>query len=290
MNYLVTGGCGFIGSNLVDYLVQENHKVVVIDNQSSEKIYKNKKAIYYNACITDIKNTFKLYKNIDCVFHLAAKARIQKCIKNPLETIRTNYDGTLVVLECVKKNNIRRMVFSSTSSIYGNNTSLQKETDEPDCLNHYSSSKLSAENLCKLYSKMYNMDLAILRYFNVYGKRESKKGPYSSVLGIFKRQQANNQPLTVVGDGSQRRDFINVADVIQANILACNYKGQLKADVFNVGSGINYSILEIAKKISDNIEFLPERLGESKETLADIGKISNILFYKPKYNLIDYIN
>lgn len=290
MKYLITGGCGFIGSNLVDFLIEENHEVIVIDNETSENIFKNNKAKYYKYCITDIKNTLKIYKNVDCVFHIAAKARIQKCIKNPIETIRTNYDGTLAVLECVKKNGIRRMVFSSTSSIYGNNKAPQKETDEPDCLNHYSSSKLAAENLCKLYNKMYNLDIAILRYFNVYGKRESKKGPYASVLGIFKRQKANNKSLTVVGDGSQRRDFTSVLDVVQANWLVCNYKEKINADIFNVGSGKNYSILEIAKTMSDKIEFLPSRPGEALETLADIKKMSSKFGYKSSCNLIDYIN
>jgi UDP-glucose 4-epimerase len=289
MKYLITGGCGFIGSNLVDFLVEKKHKVVVIDNESSEAVYKNPKAKYYNFCITDIKNTNKIYKNVDCIFHMAAKARIQDCIKDPLETIKTNYEGTLAVLECMKNNKVRRMIFSSTSSIYGNGKSPQKEDDESNCLNHYSLSKLGAEQLCKLYVQMHNLDIAILRYFNIFGNRESKTGPYASVLGIFKRQKNKNIPLTVVGDGSQKRDFTSVEDVVSANILACNYKEKIKSEIFNVGSGENYSVLEIANLISDKIKFLPKRIGESKETLANIKKISKKLGYKPSNTVIDYV-
>lgn len=137
---------------------------------------------------------------------------------------------------------------------------------------------------------MYSLDIAILRYFNVYGKRESKKGPYASVLGIFKRQKTSHKPLTVVGNGLQRRDFTSVLDVIQANWLACNYKEKLNSDIFNVGSGKNYSILEIAKTISDKIDFLPNRSGESIETLANIKKISDKFGYKSLHDLINYIN
>jgi UDP-glucose 4-epimerase len=289
MKYVVTGGCGFIGSNLVDYLLEQGGKVTVIDSECSGSIHKNANAKYYKYCVTDIKNTNKLYKKADCVFHLAAKARIQKCILDPIETFRTNYMGTLSVLECCKNNNVRRMIFSSTSSIYGNNKTPQKENDKPDCLNCYSASKLDAENLCRGYSKLYDLDIAILRYFNVYGKRESKKGPYSSVLGVFSKLACENKPLTVVGDGSQKRDFTNVKDVIIANYLICNYKNKINAEIFNVGSGLNYSILEIAKLISNKIIFLPNRQGESKETLADISKIMKI-GYEPKEKILDYCN
>lgn len=289
MKYLITGGCGFIGSNLVDFLIKKDHEVVVIDNESSEVVYKNPEAKYFKYSITDIKKTNNLYKNIDCVFHMAAKARIQKCIKDPIETTKTNYLGTNAVLECCKNNNVRRIIFSSTSSIYGNSVSPQKETDFPNCLNVYSLSKFCAEQLCNFYNKTYGLDVGILRYFNVYGKRESKKGPYASVLGIFRKQKRKNKSLTVVGDGSQKRDFTDVRDVINANLLLCNYELKLNSEVFNVGSGRNISILEVANKISDDITFLPERLGESKETLADITKISK-LGYEPKFNLYDYIS
>jgi UDP-glucose 4-epimerase len=289
MRYLVTGGCGFIGSNLVDYLLEQGNKVIVIDNESSETNHKNPNAKYYKYCITDVKNTNKLYKKVDCVFHLAAKARIQKCILDPVNTFKTNYMGTLSVLECCKNNNVRRMVFSSTSSIYGNNKAPQKEKDKPDCMNCYSASKLDAENLCKLYNKLYELDVAILRYFNVYGKRESKNGPYASVLGIFYRLLCNNKPLTIVGDGSQKRDFTSVKDVVIANNLICNYKNKINAEIFNVGSGQNYSIIEIANSISDKIIFLPTRQGESEKTLADISKIKKI-GYEPKEKILDYCN
>ena len=288
MKYLVTGGCGFIGSNLVDHLIKNNNKVIVIDNESSESAYKNSKAKYYKLDILNSKETNTLYKNVDCVFHMAAKARIQKCILDPIETFRTNYIGTLSVLECSKKNNVRRIVVSSTSSIYGNNKIPQKETDKTDCLNPYSKSKLDAEEICKFYNKIYNMDIVILRYFNVYGPRQSKKGPYSSLLGIFEKQYKENKPLTIVGDGNQKRDFTQINDVIQANMLVCSYRNKINSDVFNVGSGMSHSVLDIAQAISRNYIFLPARSGESRETLANINKIKK-LGYKPNYNILKYI-
>lgn len=284
--FLVTGGCGFIGSHIVDYLCKNNHKVTVIDDESGEQVYKNKKAKYHKLCITDPK-TKKLYKDVDCVFHMAAKARIQKCIADPFETYRTNYTGTLSVLEFSKFHKVKKIIFSSTSSIYGNNKSPQKESDEPDCLNPYALSKLNAESLCKNYSDLYDLNIIILRYFNVYGPRESKKGPYASVLGIFNRQKIKNKPLTIVGDGSQKRDFISVYDVVGANFSA--YKCKKNFNIINVGSGKNHSILQIAKMISDNYVFLPKRPGESKETLADIAKLKNILKYNIKCKIEDYI-
>lgn len=286
--FLVTGGCGFIGSHLVDYLCKSNNQVVVIDDESGEQVYKNKKAKYHKYCITDSR-TKKLYKNVDCVFHMAAKARIQKCIANPFETYKTNYTGTLSVLEFSKFHKVKKIIFSSTSSIYGNNKSPQKESDEPDCLNPYALSKLNAESLCKNYSDLYNLNIVILRYFNVYGPRESKKGPYASVLGIFNRQKIKNKPLTIVGDGSQKRDFTSVYDVVGANFSAYKCNKNLNCEIINVGSGKNYSILQIAKMISNNYVFLPKRPGESKETLADNSKLNKILKYNTNYNIEDYI-
>lgn len=284
--FLITGGCGFIGSHLVDNLCNQNKEVIVIDDESGEKVFKNKKANYYKYCITNPK-TKKLYKDVNCVFHMAAKARIQKCIKNPIETFHTNYMGTLSVLEFSKYHNIKKIVFSSTSSIYGNNPIPQKESDNPDCLNFYSLSKLNAEQLCKKYNELFNISIIILRYFNVYGPRESKKGNYAPVLGIFRKLKKQNKPLTIVGSGKQKRDFTHVNDVVQANILASNCKNNF--EIINVGSGKNYSVLEIANLISDNLLFVPKRIGESKETLADISKLKNILNYEPKFNIIDYI-
>lgn len=286
--FLVTGGCGFIGSHLVDYLCKNDNQVVVIDDESGEQVYKNKKAKYYKYCITDYKSK-KLYKDVDCVFHMAAKARIQKCIANPFDTYKTNYFGTLSVLEFSKFHKVKKIIFSSTSSIYGNNKSPQKESDEPNCLNPYALSKLNAESLCKNYSDLYGLNIVILRYFNVYGPRESKKGPYASVLGIFNRQKIKNKPLTIVGDGSQKRDFTSVYDVVGANFSAYKYNKNLNCDIINVGSGKNYSILQIAKMISNNYVFWPKRPGESKETLADNSKLSKILKYNTKYNIEDYI-
>jgi UDP-glucose 4-epimerase len=294
VKYLVTGGCGFIGSNLVDRLVRDDHEVVVIDSEIATEnrvFYKNDKATYHKLCITNYEDTVALYKGVDCVFHLAARSRIQRCIQSPLETCRVNFLGTSTVLECSRVNNVRRVVFSSTSSIYGGNKELPlKESMTPNPLNPYSVSKLSAEMICKNYSQIYGLDTAILRYFNVYGNREPEVGQYAPVVGLFIRNFKNGNPLTVVGDGEQTRDFTLVDDVVNANILACINESNLNGRIFNIGSGTNYSIISIARYISNNIQFIPTRVGEAQHTLADIENAKVTLNYNPTGNIFYYIN
>ena len=293
MKSLVTGGAGFIGSNLVDELIKLGHKVVVIDNEYSdvhEQFYYNEKAEYHNYDIRD-EATRNLYDGVDYVFHLAAEARIQPAVLNPIEAVSINSVGTCTVLQFAREAGVKRVIYSSTSSGYGLNPAPNVEAQPDDCLNPYSVSKVNGEKLCSMYTNLFGVKTIILRYFNVYGNRHPLKGQYAPVIGIFLRQLRDEEPLTIVGDGEQRRDFTNVLDVVDANVLAATK--QLDDDafgqVYNVGTGINHSINQIAEMISDNTEYIPPRLGEARVTLAHISRIKGALGWEPKIKLEDWI-
>ena len=309
MNYLVTGGAGFIGSNLVDTLLENGHDVTVIDNESSDAhdhFFWNEKANNYKYDICDYEMCSEIFEKHtpDMVFHIAAEARIQPCIIDPLKAIHTNVLGTGTILQLSRKYGVKRVIYSSTSSAYGlKNTPPLNENMPNDCSNPYSVSKTSGEELCKMYSKLFGLETVIFRYFNVYGERQPLKGQYAPVIGIFLRQNKANEPLTIVGDGLQRRDFTHVSDVVQANIKASEFASpqyiidnEIKytkyewGQIYNIGTGKNYSILEIANMISNNHKFIPPRLGESRITLADISKAQNHLKWNPKVSLEDWIN
>ena len=291
---LVTGGAGFIGSNLVDYLLKQGHEVICVDNESAEcndKFYWNDKACNIIGDITDYKFIKNLFTEVDYVFHLAAESRLQPAIKNPIEAVYKNCVGTTTILQCAREAGVKRLIYSSTSSGYGFNSSPNVETQPDDCLNPYSASKVAAEKFCKMYSDLYGLETVVLRYFNVFGERSPTRGQYSPVIGIFDRQKNNNEPLTIVGDGTQRRDFIYVGDVAKANLIAAEatldkkYFGQ----VFNIGSGINYSVQEIADAISDNQTYIPKREGEMETTWSNIEKASEILGWKPEVDVLEWI-
>ena len=312
MKVIVTGGAGFIGSHIVDRLIDDGHTVIVIDNESAEcheHFYYNDKAHNYKFDICDYENIRPLFEVVDYVFHLAAEARIQPSLTNPLLTVRTNSVGTTTVLQCAREAGVKRVIYSSTSSAYGRKHysigSLPSvewkgltEDMEDDCLTPYSVSKVSGEKMCKMYSELFGLDTAILRYFNVYGEREPTKGQYAPVIGKFLRQVASGEPMTIVGDGEQRRDFTYIKDVVDANILCMKCEGELGGEMFNIGTGKNYSINEIANLISskgakagkpEDKVYIPERKGESRVTLANRSKAENILGWFPKRNLEEYL-
>lgn len=292
---LVTGGAGFIGSHIVDTLLDLGHEVICIDNESSEchdNFYWNDNAKNYKYDICDYEKIKDLFVGVDYVFHLASDARIQPAILNPRKSIETNVIGTSNILELSRKNNIKRFVYSSTSSAYGkDNIYPNIESQKADPLTPYSSAKVFGEHLCKIYNNLYGLKTISLRYFNVYGDRQPIKGQYAPVIGLFIRQHKAGLPLTVVGNGEQRRDFTHISDVVESNILAATADIENKnfGEVYNIGTGLNYSINEVASMVSDNIVFIPERLGESSITLADNSKAKNTLGWKPKTSLIDWI-
>jgi UDP-glucose 4-epimerase len=295
MKSLVTGGAGFIGSNLVDRLLKLGHEVVVIDNEYSDahdQFYWNDKAQNYKYDIRDYQNTRPLYDGVDYVFHTAAEARIQPAILNPIEAVSINSVGTCTVLQCSREVGVKRVIYSSTSSAYGMNQSPNVETQIDDCLNPYSVSKVNGEKLCKMYTSLYGLPTIVFRYFNVYGERQPLKGQYAPVIGIFLRQRESGDPLTIVGDGNQRRDFTYVGDVVNANILAAIKEVDSDAfgQVYNVGTGNNHSVNEIARMISDNTVNIPPRPGESRVTLANNQKLRSTFDWEPTMKLEDWIN
>jgi UDP-glucose 4-epimerase len=294
MKCIVTGGAGFIGSHIVDRLIEDGNEVISLDNESAssnEEFYWNQKAHKAVLDICDYDKIEPLFKDVDCVFHLAAEARIQPAIKNPQRAVLTNVLGTCNVLQASRENGVGRVLYSSTSSAYGlSNTPPLSEDMTNDCLNPYSVTKVSGEGLCNMYNKLYGLKTLIFRYFNVYGERQPVKGQYAPVVGIFLRQFDAREPLTIVGDGLQRRDFTYVQDVVEANILASETDSDdIFGQTINIGVGRNHSILDIAKMIGYNFKHLPERLGEARITLANIDKARELLGWKPEVGIEDWI-
>ncbi len=288
MKSLVTGGAGFIGSNLVEKLLEQGDMVVVVDNESAnthKETYWNDDAINITMDVNDpaMKNAVT---GIDRIFHLAADISIQYSIENPVGTYANNVHGLLNVLEIARTQGIKKVVFSSTAAIYGLTDKVCVETDTPDPLNPYSVSKLAGEHLMKMYNDLYGIQTASLRYFNVYGPRQSNTGQYAPVVGIFQKQKVQNSALTIVGDGKQTRDFVHVSDVAAANILVSESDA---TGVYNVGTGVEYSVNQIADMISDVQRNIPPRVGEAKRSLADSSKIRS-LGWEPKVKLEDWVN
>ena len=272
---LVTGGCGFIGSHIVDRLITLGHEVRVIDDLSAsenERFYYNDQATYWKKDIFK-DNCNDMFCGVDYVFHLAARSRIQPTIGSPGSCFEVNVVGTQRVLEWSRINTVKKVVYSGTSSLYGHQNQIPFKPDMPaDCLNPYSMSKWMGEKICKLYGQLYDLPSIVLRYFNVYGPREPIKGHYAPVIGLFKRQLSQGEHMTIVGDGLQRRDFTYIDDVVDANICAMN--APIQHGIYNVGTGKNYSMWDLVKMIDPSpaipVTFIPKRPAEVQETLADM--------------------
>ena len=289
---LVTGGAGFIGSHIVEQLLSLGHEVVVVDNEYSdnENFYWRKDTYNINIDITD-KALKIAFTDVDYVFHLAAEARIGPSIENPVNAVNINTLGTCNVLQCARDAGVKKVMYSSTSSGYGLNSSPNDETQPDDCLNPYSVSKVAGEKICKMYTDLFGLKTVIFRYFNVFGERAPKKGQYAPVIGIFLRQLAAGEKLTIVGDGEQRRDFVYVKDVANANIMAAlsNADDDAYGQVYNVGSGKNYSVNDIASFISNDTINIPPRVGEARNSLANIDKIYKTFAWKPQTDVESWI-
>ncbi len=293
MKYVITGGAGFIGSNLVERLVKEGNEVHVIDNFSFGKLENcNKKAHYYNIDLSQKSNfnqVKEVCKNADSVFHLACIARVQPSIKNPVEYEMNNTISTVNILKASVESNVRRFIYSSSSSVYGNQTNLPlKEDFKTNPLSPYGAQKLYGEILCKTFSKVYGLETVSLRYFNVYGEKQNIDGAYALVIGIFLNQRSNEKSLTIRGDGSQRRDFTYVGDVVRANILASKSEHVGSGEIINIGNGKNKSINEIASYVGGKIKYIDPVL-EPFETLADNLKAKKLLNWEPKQDVKSWI-
>lgn len=291
MKALVTGGAGFIGSHIVDALIARGDEVVCIDDQSAPQnsmFYWNQRAHNIVGDIRD-ENLRKHYVDVDVVFHLAARSRIQPTVNNPSECFSVNVLGTQEVLEASRISGVKRVVYSASSSYYGHASKPPfLEYAPKGCATPYSLSKWQGEEVCELYTKLYGLSTISLRYFNVYGPREPLKGEYAPVMGLFKRQKSAGNPMTIVGDGKQRRDFTHISDVVEANMLASE-----KLDVtgpVNIGTGKCYSINDLANMIGGDRIHVPERVGETRETLANNMRAREHLGWMPKISLKDYLN
>jgi UDP-glucose 4-epimerase len=280
MKILITGGCGFIGSNLTDILLADNHEVIVIDNLVSGKEENcNPGATYILEDVADVlideKQTAQL-QDIEIIFHLAAMPRIQPSFKDPLYTLRNNTQGTAIVCEFARHVGAK-VVYAGSSTFYGG-----------VYLNPYAFSKWAGEEVCKMYSQIYGLTTSIARFFNVYGPRHLKTGPYSTVVGIFEEQYEQGIPLTITSDGEQRRDFTHVNDICKG--LVAMSSGDHKGTVFNLGSGMNYSINELAAMYTDAaVVYIPRRPGEAKETLADTSAIYAATGWSADHSLKLYV-
>ena len=283
MKSLVTGGLGFVGSNLVNMLVELGDEVWVIDNLSSESSsfdYRNESANYVVGDVVDISKYFE-GKNFDRIFHLAAEARIQPSFERPLSYFRSNTMGTVSVCEFARVSGCKSFVYATTSS---------KNHGTP-YLTPYTYSKVAGEGIVKTYAECFDMNCGMATFFNVYGPREPQIGEWATVVAKFGRQSKEGDKLTVVGDGQQTRDFTHVEDICKGLIMISETKS--KGDNFDLGRGMSISILDVAKLwISDDdsrINFVPLRKNEGQHTLCDVEETFNKLGWKAKNNLIDWI-
>ena len=289
MKALVTGGAGFIGSHIVDALIARGDEVICVDDKSApqnDQFYWNDAATNIAADIRDLHES--LYHGVDVVFHLAARSRIQPTVNNPSECFSVNVLGTQRVLDCSRLAGVKRVVYSASSSYYGHASKPPfLEYAPKGCATPYSLSKWQGEEVCDLYTKLYGLSTVSLRYFNVYGPREPLKGEYAPVMGLFKRQRGAGQPMTIVGDGKQRRDFTHISDAVQANLLAAEKLGV--TGPINIGTGKNYSINDLAVMIGGDRLYISDRVGETRETLANNMRAREELGWSPKVNLEDYL-
>jgi len=287
--YLVTGGAGFIGTNLVKMLLSQNHEVVVVDNYAGG--YKEEriqpKARYVDL---DIRNLEALNvicaEGFDGIFHLAALPRVTYSVENPILTHDVNVNGTLNVLMAAKENKINKVVFSSSSSVYGNQDAVPfKEDFVVSPISPYALHKFIGEHYCRLFNELYGLKTVSLRYFNVYGPYFDPEGAYALVIGKFLKQVKNGEPMTVCGDGEYFRDYTHVDDIARANILAMENSKVGSGEVFNVGNGDPHSVNDLVKLIGGEHIFVPERPGDVRQTHADFSKAKSMLGWEPTVKL-----
>ncbi len=294
MKIIVTGGAGFIGSHIVEYWDSQKAEVHVIDNLRSgykSNIEKFNKVIFHKASITDRDFVFKVLQNADYVFHLAAFVSVPESIEKPDECAEININGLLNVLDACKECGVRKIVFSSSAAIYGDNPLSPKTVDmKPDPKSPYGTTKLKGENYLKMYNRSYHLDAVSLRYFNVFGPRQDPNSLYSAAIPVFVNKAIHNEPITVYGNGEQTRDFIFVKDVVNANILAAT--NDSVNGVLNVANGSAISINEIVKLVVEEtnsrskIIYEKQRAGDIKHSLASIEETKRALNFSPVYNLI----
>jgi UDP-glucose 4-epimerase len=278
---LVTGGAGFIGKNLIERLVNDGETVVCVDNYSSGFMTNHVKGVEYIDFDINEVNDYSAWGEFKCVYHLAALSRIQPSFTDPVETFESNVSGTIKVLEYARRNKVK-VVYAGSSS---------KHHDPYQ--SPYAAFKYLGEELCKTYKATYNLDVNIARFYNVYGPGEIVDGDWGAVVGIFRRQVRDSLPLTIVGDGEQRRDFTHVKDIVDGLVRIANSKPH-GIEAWELGSGINYSINELAdmfiEKYNCTKKYIPDQAGNYRKTLRLDNQAVNLLGWQPKDRLKDYIN
>ena len=285
MQVLVTGGVGFVGSNLIEKLHKQGHEVISVDNYSTgKKENEHSFCEYHNVDLQEHPLEYVKMEKPDIIYHLAAKARILPSIQNPLHTMKNNVDSMIHVLDYARSKNVP-VVYAGSSSVVGDIYS-----------NPYTLSKFYGEELCKMYSKVYETPISVCRFYNVYGKYQLTEGAYCTLIGIFERLYNNNQPLTITGDGEQRRDFTHVDDIVDGlircgkGLTSSGDKLVIMGKTFELGRGKNYSINEIADTFGDYPrEYINGRSGEMRETLNTDIMARDMLGWNPKGDVIDYI-
>jgi len=287
--YLVTGGAGFIGTNLVKQLLVEGHEVVVLDNYAAgkkeDRIQKGVK--YIDGDIREDKDLDKACVGVDGIFHMAALPRVSYSVENPELTHDVNVNGTLKLLMAAKKHKIKRVVFSSSSSTYGatENKLLTEDGTIKNPVSPYALHKLIGEHYCRLFSELYGLETVSLIYFNVYGPYFDPDGAYALVVGRFLKQIKNGESMTVCGDGEYYRDYTHVDDVVMANILAMNSSKVGRGEAINIGCGTPHTVNELVKIIGGKFIFVPARPGDQKFSGADNSKAKKLLGWKPTITL-----
>jgi len=297
---LITGGAGFIGSNLVDALVKMGHKnIVVLDNletgflKNIQKHISKQTVKFIKADIKNFEECLKASESCDIIFHQAALGSVPRSIQNPLDTHSTNVTGFINMLEAAKQNKVKRFVYASSSSVYGSDLTLPKTEDKVGHpLSPYAVSKKTNELYAKVFAELYNIEIIGLRYFNVFGPKQNPEGPYAAVIPIFINRLLKNQVCNIFGDGTNSRDFTYIDNVVQANFLAATTNNsQALNQVFNVAYGatesINQLYQQIKNSLNSNLEphYKDPRIGEIKDSFADINKIKNLLHYSPLVSL-----
>lgn len=287
MKTLVTGGCGFIGSHLVDRLLADGHNVLVVDNfitgrrENLKHQENNKDLEIIEADITEIDSIKQFFKDIDWVFHLAAVADIVPSIDNPEKYFASNVLGTFNVLECSKQARIKKFLYSASSSCYGIPDNYPTpETAEIRPQYPYALTKNMGEQMVIHWGKLYSLPVISLRLFNVYGTRSRTSGTYGAVFGVFLAQKLSGKPFTVVGDGTQTRDFTYVTDVVNAFVKAA--ESNISNEIMNVGSGDTYSVNSLVQLLGGEVVYIPKRPGEPDCTYADTNKIRKIIGWAPE--------
>lgn len=298
---LVTGGAGFIGSHLIDRLIADGYRVRVLDNLSTGNLRNirthlaKKRFRFIKGDITNPSTLKRAVKGVQVVFHEAAQISVSNSFRDPSQTSEINTTGTLRLLEASAECGVRRLIYASSASIYGKQGSERiREDATPRPMSPYAISKLAAENYCSIFNKLNKLETVSLRYFNVYGPRQSVN-QYAGVITLFQDRVRRNKPPIIYGDGKQTRDFVHVLDIVEANMLAMNSK-RAAGEVFNIGTGQRTSILALAKVIiqaSKNRKlrpiYRPARQGDIKHGYADIGKARSYLGYSPRITLRDYL-